>query len=241
MNAAAWTTLLVTFAIAITVPGPDTFLLLRLGVRQRRAALLAACGIMTGNAVWTISSVLGLAALMRALPGALPALQVLGSAVLIWMGAQSIRSGVRALAESRARVAKDRTPLTATTAVKAGRAAAEVKVPAPVLAPPSTVVDHPMRLGMITNLSNPKALLFFAALFSQILPPDAGWLDRAEIVLVLTAVGLAWFLSFAVLTSSRAFQRWFGRATPHIDLAAGGVFILVAVVILIELGVAWIA
>lgn len=98
-----------------------------------------------------------------------------------------------------------------------------------------------MRLGMITNLSNPKALLFFAALFSQILPPDAGWLDRAEIVLVLTAVGLAWFLSFAVLTSSRAFQRWFGRATPHIDLAAGGVFILVAVVILIELGVAWIA
>jgi len=220
MTAAAWTTLLVTFVIAIVVPGTDTFLLLRLGVRERRAAVLAACGIMVGNTIWTLASVLGLAALMRAVPGILPALQILGAAVLTWIGVQSILSGVRSLREARARAGGGPPASSAPGADAASR-------------PP--VAPHPLRLGIVTNLSNPKALLFFAALFSQILPGDAGWLDRAEIVVALTLVGLAWFVSFALLTSSRAFQRWFRRATATIDFAAGGVFILVAALILIEL------
>lgn len=206
MTGVAWTTLIVTFGIAIVSPGPDVFMLLRLGVRDRRAAVLAALGIMIGNAVWTVASVAGLAALLRALPGALPALQVMGSAVLIWIGVQSIRSGVRSY---RDRLLED-----------------------PVLT--VGVTGHPMRLGLITNLSNPKALLFFTALFSQILPANATLLDRALIVIVLTAVGLAWFVSFALLTSSHGFQRWFGRATPYIDIAAGAVFLIVAGAILLE-------
>lgn len=210
MTATAWATLLITFTLALMVPGTDTFLLLRLGVRERRSAVLAACGITIGNTVWTVASLLGLAALMRALPGALPALQLLGSAVLIWLGVQSIRSGIRAR-----------------------RAAGKAPV-----ASPGRVTDHPLRLGVITNLSNPKALLFFAALFSQILPPDAGWFDRAAILVLLTAICISWFIAFALLTSSRGFQRWFGRATPVIDIAAGAVFILVAAVILIELALA---
>lgn len=208
MTAAAWATLLVTFGVAIMSPGPDTFLLLRLGVRERRSAVLAACGIMVGNTVWTVASVAGLAAFLRALPGALPVLQLLGSAVLVWMGVQSIRGGLAALGN------------------RGGEAAVSGRA-----------TDHPLRLGLVTNLSNPKALLFFTALFSQILPPGAGWIDRALIVLALTALGLTWFVLFALLTSSGAFQRWFGRATPYIDIAAGAVFILVAGGILFELAI----
>lgn len=208
MPAASWAALLVTFAIAVVVPGPDTFLVLRLGVRERRAALLAACGISLGNLLWTVASVLGLAAIMQALPGALPIMQVLGSAVLIWMGIQSVRSGIRTI----------RTPKNA----------------APD-ATPSKVTAHPLRLGLITNLSNPKALLFFTALFSQLMPANATTVDRTLIVVVLTVVGLAWFLVFALLTSSNGFQRWFSRATPYIDIAAGIVFLLVAGFVLGEL------
>lgn len=226
MTAAAWATLLITFAVAISVPGPDTFMLLRLGVRERRAALLAACGIMIGNAIWTTASLLGLSALMRALPGALPTLQVAGSLVLLWMGTQSTRGGIRGLRARRA--ARADTPESAATGTATGTGTAVVS---------PTVTRHPLRLGIITNLSNPKALLFFAALFSQILPTDAGWFDRAAILIALTAVGLAWFLSFAWLTSSRAFQRWFGRVTAYIDLVAGAVFVLVAAVILIEVAI----
>lgn len=206
MTGAAWATLIVTFGIAIISPGPDVFMLLRLGVRDRRAAVLAALGIMVGNTIWTVASVAGLAALLQALPGLLPTLQVLGSAVLIWIGVQSIRGGVQAF--------RDR-----------GLTDPELAI---------GVTKHPVRLGLVTNLSNPKALLFFTALFSQILPADALLIERAMIVVVLTAVGVVWFVSFALLTSSRGFQRWFGRATPYIDIVAGAVFILVAAAILVE-------
>lgn len=208
MTGAAWLALVVTFGIAIMSPGPDVFMLLRLGVRDRRGAVLAALGIMVGNTIWTVASVAGVAALLRALPGVLPVLQVLGSAVLIWIGVQSIRSGLRLL----------RGPRDPGSEPVAQR-----------------VTNRPIRLGLLTNLSNPKALLFFAALFSQLLPANATLADRTLIVLVLTAIGVAWFVSFALLTSSSAFQRWFARATPYIDLAAGAVFILVAGAILVEL------
>lgn len=214
MPAAVWATLLATWAVAVVVPGPDTFLLLRLGVRERRAAVLAAVGIMIGNLIWTAASVLGLAAIMRTLPGALPVMQLLGSAVLIWIGVQSIRGGVKGLRARGPEIAK-------------GIA--------------ETVTSHPLRLGFITNISNPKALLFYTALFSQLMPMNATAFDRTMIVVVLTVLGLCFFVAFALLASSRAFQRWLGRATPFIDIAAGIVFLLVAGFVLGELVVTLVA
>lgn len=186
------------------MPGPDTFLLLRLGLRARRAAVLAAVGIMIGNLAWILISVLGVTALLSAVPWLLPALQLGGSAVLIWLGAQSIRAGVRALRL---------------------RAAASVE----------GVTKRPLLLGLTTNLANPKALIFFTALFSQILPPDASWAVRGAIIAVMVGTGAVWFVGFALAASSRAFQRWFRRASAWIDIASGVVFVLVAIAILIEL------
>lgn len=211
MTATAWATLLTTFTLAVVVPGPDTFLVLRLGVRDRRAALTAAFGIMTGNLVWTVASVLGLAALIHALPAVVPIVQVAGSLVLLWIGFQSIRGGITAL-KQRAN--------TATTGMARSTGA---------------VTTRPFRLGVITNLSNPKALLFFTALFSQLLPGDATAVDRTLIVIAMTVIGLVWFLVFAWFTSSQSFQRWFGRVTPFIDVAAGVIFLAVAGAVLFEL------
>lgn len=209
LSATTWTALLLTFTVAVIVPGPDTFLLLRLGVRDRRAAVLGGFGVMIGNTLWTSASVLGLAALMRALPAALPTLQAIGSLALVWMGAQSIRGGVATL--------RLRTPENS---------------PRPE---PARITEHPLRLGIITNLSNPKALLFFTALFAQLLPPGATALDRALVLVGFTAIGVIWFTAFAICMSARRFQRWFGRATPFIDIAAGVVFLAVAAGVLLEL------
>lgn len=214
LTAAAWTAILLAFTLAVIVPGPDTFLILRLGVRERRAAMLAACGIMIGNLVWTGASVLGLAALMRALPGAIPVMQALGSAVLVWIGVQSVLSGLRTL-----------------------RSRSQDSAAAPAL----RTTSRPLLLGIVTNMSNPKALLFFTALFSQLLPADATGVDRVLIVVALTAIGLAWFLIFAWFTSSQQFQRMFQRTTPFIDVAAGLVFLAVAGVVLFEVAASLIA
>lgn len=223
MPLTAWAALLGTFAVAVVVPGPDVFLIMRLGVRERRPAVLSALGIMTGNFIWTGASVLGLATLMRALPGALPIMQLLGSLVLTWIGIQSIRGGLAGLRAARA--------------ARAQRAAQSEVDPVDTSLVTTSITKHPFRLGLITNLSNPKALLFFTALFSQLMPPDATAFDRVLIVVALSLLGLVWFVSFAFLTSSRGFQRWFGKATPVFDLAAGVVFLLVAGFMLVELAI----
>ena len=101
MTGAAWGGLIVAWIAAIALPGPDVFLLLRLGVRERRAAVLASLGIMTGNLVWILVTVLGLTALFAALPALLPIMQVLGALILTYLGAQSIRAGLAQLRDKR--------------------------------------------------------------------------------------------------------------------------------------------
>ncbi|GAB3050397.1 LysE family translocator [Sediminivirga luteola] len=208
MTPHGWLLLALTWAVAIATPGPDIFLLLRLGARERRAAVLAALGIMSGNALWIAASVLGLTALLLTLPWALPVLQALGSCVLLWLGVQSIRAGVTGLRTGT----RDSTPAPATR--------------------------RPWALGLMTNLSNPKAIIFFTALITQFLPAEASGWDKAGIAALMIVTGLLWFTGVALAASAQAFRRRFRQAAPWLDLIAGVVFIGVAAVILAELAVA---
>lgn len=203
MSVAAWGALLLAWLAAVALPGPDVFLLLRLGVRERRAAMFAALGIMSGNFLWITASVLGISVLLRTFPALLPMLQVLGSAVLIWLGVQSVLAGVRQMREPSRTFATE-------------------------------VTKRPFMLGLVTNLANPKALIFFTALLSQFIPPGTAWVTGLTIIAVMWITGMAWFATVALASSSRAFRSWFGKATPWFDLVAGAVFVIVAVVILKE-------
>lgn len=203
MTAASWGALLIAWLAAIAMPGPDTFLLLKLGIRDRRPAVLAALGIMTGNLVWATASVLGMSALIRTFPVLLPTLQVAGSCVLIWLGVKSLRGGIAQLRE------RSETP-------------------------DVTVTSRPFLLGFVTNIANPKALIFFTALLSQFLPAHTDWVTSATIIAVMVSTGVAWFVAVALASSSQAFRAWFGRVAPWFDVVAGAVFILVALTILAE-------
>lgn len=203
MSAASWGALLIAWLAAVALPGPDIFLLLKLGIRDRAAAVAAALGIMMGNLIWATASVLGMSALIRAFPALLPSLQVVGSLVLLWLGTQSIRSGVRQLRE-------------------------------PDEAVDMSVTRRPFALGFLTNMSNPKALIFFTALLSQFIPAGTTWATSAAIIAVMVVTGIAWFVSVALASSSKAFRAWFGKAAPWFDIVAGVVFVLVALTILIE-------
>ncbi|MBK0420192.1 LysE family translocator [Leucobacter sp. CSA1] len=210
LSAGAWTALTLAWLAAVMMPGPDVFLLMRLAIRERRAAVLAALGIMSGNLLWILFSVLGLAVLLDSLPWLLPALQLAGALVLGWIGAQSIRSGIRGL----------RRP------------------------DPEEIATGPRRpwlLGLVTNLSNPKALVFFTALLAQFLPPGTELRDRVVVIVLMSLTGLAWFLAVALACSAAAFRRWFRRAAPWLDIVAGGVFALVSAVVLVELVLAVLA
>ena len=80
----------------------------------------------------------------------------------------------------------------------------------------------------MTNLSNPKALVFFGAVFAQFIRPDmsVGW--TTAVALILAAMSFVWFSAFALLV--RAAARWTARYSAGIAMVSGLVFGLLGVV-----------
>ncbi len=223
MSLAAYLGLLGAWVLAIAVPGPDTVQLLRLGARSRRSAVFAALGICTGNVLWPVVTMLGLAALIAAFPWILTALYLFGGCFLIYMGQGAFRSGY---ADWRARAVLPAVFLR--DATRAPRADSEAK--ASVRAPLGDFASW--RLGLATNLSNPKALLFFGSVFAQFIPVEASLLDRLLVLVLMTAVGLMWFCGFALAVAAGAEK--IQRINPFIEMVAGVLFVVLGAFLAFE-------
>ncbi|MGP5617429.1 LysE family translocator [Corynebacterium casei] len=151
----------VWFAVCIA-PGPDVVQVMRVASRSVRAGLWCAAGITAGIAVWLTASLAGMSALIAARTSLLGILQLFGGAFLIWMGIQSVRSGFSARRAPSRVVGTENSAPTA----EPPEAAAAAPTKLPVL-----TAGRSFRLGLYTNLSNPKALVFFGAVFAQFIRP----------------------------------------------------------------------
>jgi threonine/homoserine/homoserine lactone efflux protein len=169
-------------AAALTVtPGLDTALVLRAALtRSRREAAATAAGIVAGLFVWGAAAAVGVSALLAASELAYDVLRWAGAAYLVWFG---LRLLVRATRPGPA------TGLEGADGGSAWRAA---------------------RLGLTTNLLNPKVGVFYAALLPQFLPAGS---DPLLIGLLLAGVhavlSVGWFALLIGLAS--AFSRWLRR------------------------------
>jgi threonine/homoserine/homoserine lactone efflux protein len=126
-------------AIVIVTPGPDTALTIRSSLMGGRSAgVFTAVGVSSGQAVWTLASAAGIAALLAASEPAFLAVRIAGSAYLIWLGLQAIVAAVR----GRRKVA----------AATGSRRLEPTKA---------------FRQGLLSNLGNPKMAAFFPSLLPQ--------------------------------------------------------------------------
>lgn len=136
-----------TSAIVILVPGSDVFLLLRLSLSEGvGAGIRALAGIHLGNAVQATLMISGIGLLVSQIPFAIMALKILGAAYLIFLAIMSLIAVFRK--------AKEDQPGAEATA--SGPAPARKK-------------SSPFAHGLLTNVTNPKVLLFFIAFFPQFL------------------------------------------------------------------------
>lgn len=202
---------------AIASPGPDVVQIARLGVKSRAAGVACAVGIMVGNTFWIAASLLGLSALIQAVPQILAVLQLVGGAYLLWMGIGAIRAGFAVRKEA----ANDGT-------AGGSDAVAAADVPSAAALPTSTA----FRIGVATNLANPKAVLFFGAVFAQFVTPGMGWEWMLVILLTLVVIGVAWFVGFAVLVDK--FAGFLDRHGHVVDVVTGVIFVALAVWMLVE-------
>lgn len=166
-------------AVVLLLPGPDMILLLQTGARQgRRAALATALGLAIARACHVALAALGLAALFKAAPWTFDVVRMAGAAYLLWIGIQCLRSSLVPSLDGQNN------------------------------AHPEGQWQEAIRRGLLTNLLNPKALLFCSVLLPQfIVDHGAPVLSQfAMLGLVLVGVGLLFDSVFAL--TGAALGRW---------------------------------
>jgi threonine/homoserine/homoserine lactone efflux protein len=189
-------TAVLSFAVVATVltltPGLDTALVLRAALSQgRRAAAATAGGIVAGLFVWGAAAAVGVSALLTASQLAFDVLRYAGAAYLVWFGARLLLRAVRPRPQ-------DALPE----------------------APPARTAWRAARLGLLTNLLNPKVGVFYVALLPQFLPAGS---DPLAVGLLLAgvhgALSLVWFALLIALAG--ALGRWLRR--PRTTRAIDGI------------------
>jgi len=124
-------------------PGPAVLLIVSQGIRRGfRSSTRGAFGILTGNGLYFVLSAAGLGALLLASKRVFDILQIAGAAYLMLMGLKML--------------------------VKPGR----VDDHAADSAGPATGETGSFLQGVLTQLANPKALVFFTALLPQFIDPS---------------------------------------------------------------------
>lgn len=83
-----------------------------------------------------------------------------------------------------------------------------------------------MRIGLLVNLSNPKAIAFFVSLYAAIVPADAHWTTRALILGGGALMELAWYKIVGRTLSRRVFKVLYRAWASWIERVLGTVLIV---------------
>jgi len=193
--------------LAVASPGPDFALVLRQSlIAGRRAALLSSLGIGTAILLHVAYTVLGVGVLLRAYPMALSCMKWAGACYLLWL----------AWCCSKARPART-DPQLATSAT------------APTESLPARHSDRAAFLrGFLTNVLNPKATMFFLALFSVGVSASTPRLVVGFYGLWMAVATAAWFCLVSLCLTHPAALSRFRRNAHWIDWLTGAVMLLFA-------------
>ncbi|ERK06655.1 MULTISPECIES: threonine export protein RhtC [Serratia] len=184
--------------IALMSPGPDFFFVSQTAAsRSRREAMMGVVGISLGVMVWAGVALLGLNLILQKMAWLHQVIMVGGGLYLCWMGWQLLRS------------ARGQNAQTAP--------AAEVKVALPK--PGRSFIR-----GLLTNLSNPKAVIYFGSVFSLFVGEDVGAGARWGLFALITGETFIWFTLVAIIFALPAMRRGYQRMAKWIDGLAGVLF-----------------
>lgn len=193
-------TITVIATLAMISPGPDFVLVVKNAARySRRAALATTVGINLGIAVHMSYCILGLALIIAQTPWLFGLLKYAGAGYLIWIGVQALFS-------------------------RGGLAAATAPG-----GPERASVRRAFLEGLLCNLLNPKATLFFFSVFTQLLRPDSTLTEKALIGLVIFLLGAIYWPCVALAVQHPRVMALLHRAQRRIDRLLGGVLVALGV------------
>ncbi len=202
MSVHTWLLFAMTTCMVSAIPGPNMIFIMSVGARYGlRSASWAMPGCLTALLIMLVVSAAGLATLMEAWPPVFFALRIAGAAYLVYLGVKSWCSKS---------VAIESTSVEAQTEVS-GRALCYK--------------------GFLVGASNPKAMLFAAALLPQFISSSSPILPQmAALVATFALFEVIWYLVYATAgvkirehLRNRKTLIAFNRATGGVFVAFGAV------------------
>ena len=190
------------------------FLSVAVAVRQavqhgRRAGLISAAGFGLGMLVHVVYTLIGVAALLRTMPAAMRAAQLVGAAYLVWLAIHFMRSEPPAGDPLDA----DETagPSTGPASPGQSRGPGKPDQPARPGQPDLSVQStrQAFLTGFFTNATNPKATMFFLAVFTTLVSPQTPLEIQTLYDLWMCVATSIWFAIVAVLFSHEPVRRRF--------------------------------
>jgi threonine/homoserine/homoserine lactone efflux protein len=193
----------VAHILAVASPGPDFAMVVRQSIAHgRRTAIWTAIGVGSAILVHVSYALLGIGILLRTYPIAFATVKFAGAGYLAWIGVKALMSRPRS-----------------EMAAAPERARAEIERSSPLAARAAWVS------GFITNLFNPKATLFFVALFASLIDPATPKSVQAAYGAWMSVTTMAWFALVGVFFTKERIRAAFLRGGHWIDWAMGVVFI----------------
>jgi len=190
------------FLLNVT-PGPDTAYIVGRSVAQGRGAgIVSALGISAGCVVHTLACAFGLTALLAASATAFSVVKIAGAVYLIYLGVRLI-------------FAKHEDASDATTARGSAKSV-----------PKS--LRQLFTQGFVTNVLNPKVVLFFVSFFPQFVAADSQHKTLAFLALGLVFIGMSTvWNSFVAWIAGSVTERFSGKpgVKRWLDRGVGGAFV----------------
>lgn len=188
--------------VAQLSPGPDILLIAKSAASTtRQNALKIIAGISAGIVVWVVLTLAGFTVLIEQFPWVQQVLMLLGGIFLAKMGWAMLKGGVRSFRNKH-----------------------QPEDDSNELAQPKNY----FMLGLWTNLSNPKTLIYFSSVFSLALSSSASEYLKAQLAVIIPLQTFITFALLMLLISQPKIKALYQRSGSYIDIVSGGLFSLFA-------------
>lgn len=193
--------------LAVVAPGPDFAVTVSQSVRfGRKIGFYTALGIGAGISVHVIYTLLGVGALMHAWPSLMIAAKVMGAAYVLYLGIQLLRAKSKSVSTTEIiRLNNGQTPWKAYVT------------------------------GFLTNATNPKATLFFLAIFTTIVSATTPIRIQMLYGIWMCTVNAVWFILVSALFSSPKVRETFLHLGHWFERLMGLVLVVFAARLLLTL------
>ncbi|EKD78978.1 MAG: lysine exporter protein LysE/YggA [uncultured bacterium] len=193
-------TLLSVHILGLVSPGPDFAVTVKQSLSSgKRAGYLTALGIGVGCMIHMTYCILGLGFVITQSVLALNVLKYAGAAYLTYIGIKALR-----------------TKKSNTTEVITAK-------------PTHTPGLKSFRVGLITNLFNPKATLFFLSLFTIVMRPGTALGIQFVYAIIMALLAVSWFMIVSTVLTLAPVQRRFKRYQHWIDRTMGAILVALGV------------